>query len=462
MRAFEILSEAKLIPSELFVAKHLDWRPQAFLQKLKDRTPFVQKIGGEEFIPAPGEYERLKSEVESAVKARLENPRAPVPSFVIKTDKGDIPLSNFEKADLQTAKGQATTQVNVQPLGINIAADKVDKDVSAEEEIKKALENNKAIKGGDLYNVIANNEVLRKAGTLGKLIIDSANDINNGKIPNLKQHDEKTQKVVAIDAGEYLGIMQLVHNTANFPKKDAFLKFLETNSLENMLVIFPGSQNSQIQDSYGVQNTTTGHSIMISSKGGIGKTAAGAAPSLSGLKIPDSMLKKRKPGNGIDFIARMQELSVKQQPFAGLNFLNEFYPAAIPDLYKNLLPFTHEDMTSILENMEGTNTKLDKKYSKVLNSRNIKARATQGGILFYCVAKDLVEAINKSQPIPDFRQTILELLDMNFVQIFSRVVSGNLTADVLWPGKVDGSVLLWTKAEAAAPSKAGLSFKVVD
>jgi hypothetical protein len=64
--------------------------------------------------------------------------------------------------------------------------------------------------------------------------------------------------------------------------------------------------------------------------------------------------------------------------------------------------------------------------------------------------------------MPDLRQTILEILDMNFVQIFSRVVGGKLTADVLWPGKVDGNVLLWTKAEAASPSSAGLSFKVID
>ena len=80
----------------------------------------------------------------------------------------------------------------------------------------------------------------------------------------------------------------------------------------------------------------------------------------------------------------------------------------------------------------------------------------------YATAKDLVETINTNQPIPDFRQTVLNVLDMNFVQIFSRVVGGKLKAAVLWPGKIDGNVLLWTKAEAAAPSSAGFSFKVID
>ena len=105
---------------------------------------------------------------------------------------------------------------------------------------------------------------------------------------------------------------------------------------------------------------------------------------------------------------------------------------------------------------------MPEKYSEILKSRKITARATQGGILFYSAAKDLVDIVNKNQPIPDFRQTILEILDMNFVQIFSRIVSNQLKADVLWPGKVDGKVSLWTKAEAAAPTSAGLSFKVTD
>jgi hypothetical protein len=461
MRAFEILNEAKLQPGELFVPKHLDWRPAAFLQKLKDRTPFVQTIGGEEFIPEPGEYKRLKLEVEMAVQARLKNSGAPVPSLTIKTDKGDIPVSKFEKADLQTAKGQATTQVNIQPIGIGISADKVDKNVSAEEEIKSAIKNNKAIIGANLHKIITDNQILDQAGELGAAVKESVKEILSGNVPTVGTYDKKIQKTLAIDAGEYLGILQMVHDTANFPKKQAFLQFLETTDLNSMMVIFPGSQNSQLQDSYGVQNIKTGHTIMISSKGGVGRTAAGAAPAISGLKIPNSMTAKVKPGSSIQFLQLIQEKIVVEQPFAGLNFLHKHYPAAVPALYKNILPFTGEDMQIINNNLKGIG-KLPAKYNKILKSRNITARARAGGILFYCAAKDLVETINTNQPMPDLRQTILEILDMNFVQIFSRVVGGKLTADVLWPGKVDGNVLLWTKAEAASPSSAGLSFKVID
>jgi hypothetical protein len=63
----------------------------------------------------------------------------------------------------------------------------------------------------------------------------------------------------------------------------------------------------------------------------------------------------------------------------------------------------------------------------------------------------------KSKP-----KLILKILDMNFVQIFSRVIGGTLRAKVLWPGNIDGNVYLWTKAEAASPSSAGFSFKVTD
>lgn len=461
MRAFELLTEEKLQPGQLFVPKHLDWRPAAFLQKLKDRTPFVQTIGGEEFIPEPGEYKRLKAEVEMAVQARLKNANAPVPSFVIRTNKGEIPLSKFEKADLQTSKGQATTTVNVQPIGIGIASDKVDKNVSAEEEIKSAIKNNKAIVGSNLHKIITDNQILDQAGELGAAVKESVKEILSGNMPTVGTYDKKIQKTLAIDAGEYLGILQMVHDTANFPKKQAFLQFLETADLNSMMVIFPGSQNSQLQDSYGVQNNKTGHTIMISSKGGVGSTAAGAAPAISGLKIPNGMLTEVTPGSAISFLQLMQEKSTIEQPFAALNFLYKHYPESVPALYKNVVPFTSEDMALITNNIKGTG-KLPAKYNKIIKSRNITARARAGGILFYCAAKDLVKTFNANQPIPDFRQTVLEILDMNFVQIFSRVVSGKLTADVLWPGKVDGNVLLWTKAEAASPSSAGLSFKVID
>lgn len=469
MRAKEFIIEAALTPAALFEPKYLDWRPVNFLKKLQDRTPFVDKDGNQ-YIPNDGEYARLKPSVDKAIQDRIKNQKAPIPSLSINTDKGLVSLSKLEKADLQTIKGQVTQAVNVQPIGIGIAADPINKPgtkakdklvLTPDQEIKKALDTNKSIVAKDLFYTIYNNTVLDTAGALGQAIKKAAYEISNGVIPSLKEYDEKTQKVIAIDAGEYLGILEMVHNVADFPKKEQFLKFLNSADLNGLTLIFPGEQNSQLSDSYGVQNASTGQTIFISSKGGIGSTAVGAAPAISGLTIPERMLKKVKPGSAVDFINMIQNSKVANQPFAAMNFLNHYYPNAVPKLYKNILPFTYDDFDAISNSMT-TGARLPAKFNKILQTRNIKARATPGGILAYCVIKDFVDAMNEVNPIKDFRTVILEILDENFVQIFTRVVGGKLTAKVLWPGKIDGNVFLHTKAEAANPSSAGLSFKVTD
>ena len=476
MRAKEFIIEGGLTPGEIF-GKHLEWRPDALIAKLQAKTSFVDKLDlnvANQYVPADGEYERLAPLITAAKDALTDNDTAPKPSLtlnyksIIRPDgtvdktSGSIAFSKLEKYDLQTAKGQATSKVNVQPIGIGIAAPKVDKGVSVADEIKNALDNNSSIAGKDIHRTIMNNSVLDQAGELGKAIKQASKEIHQQQNPVVNQYDKKTQNVIAIDAGEYLGIQQMIDGSADWKGKyEAFLKFLGAGDLNSMKVIFPGSQNSQLQDSYGVQNAATGHTIMISSKGGIGSTAAGAAPALSGLVLPENMTKKVKPGSGVDFIMLLQRMSTINQPFAGMNFLNTHYPDAVPELYKNLLPFTNEDIQSINANIKGRGD-LDPKFDAIIASRAIKSRARKGGILMYATAKDLVDTINANQPIPDFRQTVLNVLDMNFVQIFSRVVGGKLKADVLWPGKIDGNVLLWTKAEAAAPSSAGFSFKVID
>ena len=479
MRAREFLIEGTLTPAEIF-GKHLNWRPDALILKLKAGSPFVDSLNPEvanKYIPADGESTRLEPLITAAKQTRLANPNAVVPSLILNyksiirpdgstdNEPGSIAFSKLEKYDLQTAKGKATTDVNVQPIGIGIAAPKVDKKTSTSQEVKNALDSNSAIRGSDLYDVIANNQTLNGAGELGEAIKKAAFEISNFDLPNLSVYDEKIQKVIAIDAGEYLGILMMIYGLADWAgdKYEKFLEFLGANHLGDMLVIFPGSQNSQLSDSYGVQNQQTQHTIMISSKGGIGSTAVGAAPSLSGLKIPDEMKKKVKPGSAVDFIQLMQgeTMTTVNQPFYALNFLNTYYPKVIPDLYKPVLPFTPKDIAIINANIKGQGN-LDSKYTPIIQSRNIKSRATAGGILFYCAAKDLVDIFNTEQPLPDFRQTVLEILTENFVQIFTRVVNKKLTAKVLWPGKIDGNVFLWTKAEAASPSSAGLSFKVVD
>jgi hypothetical protein len=485
MRVIDIISEATLIPSELFKPKYLGWRPQALLTKLQNpNAVFREKLANGTYasvIAAPGELQRLTTEVNNALQQLEANPHgvAPPSLFLNTTDGRTVPFSKIEKDELQTAKGKASSEVNVQPIGIGIAANPINapgtkkKDrivLTPDQEVQKALDDNKGIVAGQLGDIIANNAILDQAGDLGAAIKQAAVEISQGLNPDLSKYDEKTQKLIAIDAGEYLGILALSSGTAKWAggKRSKFLNFLGTPDFSELTLIFPGEQNSSLSDSYGVQNSATGQTIFISSKGGKGSTASGAAPSLSGLTIPESLQKKKRTGNAVDFITLMQEVKVAEQPCAGLNFLNYYHKKAlVGTVYEGLSNinsghiFKQEDITAIMHSVK-TGAELDPKFDVIIQSRKFTSLSTPGGKLLYCAAKDLVDIVNTTQPMRDFRTIVLELLGENFVQIFSRIVGKKLVFDVLWPGKVDGNVGLWTKIEASNPSGAGLSFKITD
>jgi hypothetical protein len=66
--------------------------------------------GGAEVIPVKGEYERLKIKSIRWSDAKKKNPNTPAGNFTVITNKGEFKISDFEKADLQTSKGQVTTK----------------------------------------------------------------------------------------------------------------------------------------------------------------------------------------------------------------------------------------------------------------------------------------------------------------------------------------------------------------
>jgi hypothetical protein len=485
MRVIDIISEATLQPNELFKPKYLGWRPQALLAKLANpQAVFREKLKDGTYVnvlAAPGEQARLTTEVNNVLQQLEANPHGikPPSLFLNTADGRTVPFSNIEKDELQTPKGKASSDVNVQPIGIGLAANPINatgtkkKDrivLTPTEEVKKALDDNKGVVAGQLGEIISSNETLDKAGVLGAAIKQAAQEISQGLDPDLSQYDEKTQKRIAIDAGEYLGILALASGTAKWTggKEAKFLNFLGASDFSGLTVIFPGEQNASLSDSYGVQNANTGQTIFISSKGGIGKSASGAAPSLTGLTIPDSLKKTQSTGNAVDFITLMQESKVVDQPTAGLNFLNYYHKKALKGTVWEGLSningghiFTQEDVTAIADSVK-TGNNLDPKFDAIIQSRKFTSLSTPGGKLLYCAAKDLVDIVNSTQPMKDFRTIILELLGENFVQIFTRVIGHRLTFHILWPGKVDGNVGLWTKIEASNPSGAGLSFKITD
>ena len=63
--------------------------------------------------------------------------------------------------------------------------------------------------------------------------------------------------------------------------------------------------------------------------------------------------------------------------------------------------------------------------------------------------------------IPEFRDTILQVLSMNFVQQYTDYnANGELTFATQWPAQLEGVVTLENKSSALEPSSAGFSFKL--
>ena len=60
----------------------------------------------------------------------------------------------------------------------------------------------------------------------GKIVIELARQIKDGKIPNISDTPEVYIKAIQQFAGEYLGVMALLNGTAKFPNEKEFFKHL--------------------------------------------------------------------------------------------------------------------------------------------------------------------------------------------------------------------------------------------
>ena len=133
----------------------------------------------------------------------------------------------------------------------------------------------------------------------------------------------------------------------------------------------------------------------------------------------DKRKSKIRKGNGLDFINHIIQVSpTSAQGFAGINWIANNYPEAVPEKYRKLVPFYSEDIRAVLNNIRTKNAEpMPKKFLPLIQAPSIQAsKGTDGGKLVYVVTKDLVDAINTGI-IKNFRTTVLELLDENFVQI---------------------------------------------
>lgn len=425
-----------LTPAEI---KKRPGRFEKFIKHIQDGKPFYTK-DGQEIVLDPKEADRfLALDAEGKFKGSLGG---------LSTDGNTYPLGAFMKtAEFggQSVKpGEDTSQSKeaalVKPSQIGIT----DQQISAD----------------GLADVITGNQVLAST-PYGQAIIKIAQDIVNGEpavIPADMVKNTALKKAIVDYAGEYLGVLAIVYDQTNFPNKKDFLKWLG-GSLNQLVLNFPSETNTPLADSFAeIINPETGHQINISSKG----TGGGAPPSISGLKVPDELRSKKAYQTAIDFIDICQDKSLPKpttvsQVFEAMNLFYERMPDKIPEEFKEFLPWPR-DITAQVQDSLKNKTPMPE-YAPLF--ADLKSAGSDGGKLTYVTKAAVMDIVNGGD-LPEFQSAVLEILDYNFIQQYTKVEgrTGVLKFDTQWPAKLNGVITLETKSGGTDPTKGGFSFKL--
>lgn len=430
-----IVDEATLEPSQII--KYPE-RFDAFIAHIQDGRPFYT-TAGEEVVLDPSEANRfLDLRKKNLFKGALVG---------VDRNGREHRLSSFEKtAEFGGASvkpgddtGSSKEGALVKPTQIGIT--------------------DRPILAGDLGSEIVSNPVLNST-PYGQTVAQMAQSIANGQaavVPPELAKQESIKKAIVDYAGEYLGVLALVNNQSNFPNKKDFLKWLG-GDLSGLTLNFPSKSNTQIADSFAsITNPTTQHQINISSKG----TGGGAPPSLSGLVIPPSVREKKQYQTAVDFIELCQNKNLPKpttisQVFQAMNLLEERVPNAVPKEFKKFLPWKQEIVAQVTDSLK--NGTPMPKYQRLF--ANLQSKGNDGGKLTYVVKDAVMEAVNGGA-VPEFQAAILETLDYNFIQQYTKMGrGGQLQFDTQWPAKLNGIVSLESKSGGTDPTKGGFSFKL--
>ena len=446
LNLLDTLNEAAVGMSAGEITKY-ETRIEKFLNKITLGEPFTT-IDNQEVVIDPAEAKRFltlykQNLFKGSLKARIAN------------SNDEIALSKLAK----TAEfGGAAVAVGQDP------------DTAGKEALlvkpKTIQITDFDIPAGNLHKVIASNQILNSTD-YGKVVVELANNIVGGRavrLPDAYQDKsmEKVRKAIVDYAGEYLGVLALVSGRTRFNNQDQFLEWLG-GSLSQLTINFPGKSNTNIADSYAtIKNKNTDHSLNISSKG----TGGGAAPAISGLKISDNIKKNRKLANAVKFIeickakADARGASTLIQAFEAMNFVYGINPGSISKKFHKFLPWQSSAVAVIVDAV-ASDQALPTKYQTAFADIKARGDATDGGKLVYAIKKDVAEAINDRNAIPEFKKTILQVLEMNFIQQYTDYTKGGeLVFETQWPAKLDGDISVVNKSSAVAPTSGGFSFKL--
>jgi hypothetical protein len=429
-------------------------RFQSFVSMIQDQTPFYT-TDKEPVIVDTAEADRM---LELFDTGQFKG------SIILNTDKGPLSLNKLLKT--KELGGQASTGEEGEEISKEAALLKpsqigiTDRDIPASQ----------------LGEEIINNSVLQST-EYGQAVISMANAIMNGQPAVMPEKLRKTKIGDSINdyAGEYLGVLALVYGRSRFPRKKGFTDWLGADVTE-LTLFFPAESNTQLADSFAsISNDKTNHKVNISSKGGGG----GAAPSISGLKIPEDVRNNPEYEAAVAFIDLADSGDSKKGippkyplpaprtvsiVFQAMNLIHEYVPEAIPEEFAEFLPWKQDIVAQCADSIKAY--KLGKpiempKY-KSITSKVRSDKASDGGKLVYAVKNAVLRAVNENNAIPGFQDVVLNILDMNFVQQYAdyNKKTGIMTFATQWPAKLEGFITLETKSGATDPTKGGFSFKL--
>jgi len=450
MSKTEMLSEVNLSVEALTKEEK---RFNRFIEMIRNGEPVTLAKDNSEVTIAPEEADRfLDMRANGAFRGTIKIQLA---------DGGEIKLSDI----LKTADfgGQASTGKEGEETGKEAALLKP----------KQIGITNRDIPASDLGSVIINNEVLQSTD-YGQAVIEMAKTIMNGGTPVIPPFPEKLTKSIVDYGGEYLGVLALIMGTSRFPRRKGFEEWLgaETSAL---VVNFPDQSNLPLADSVAVplvKNDKTKHAVYISSKG----TGGGAAPAISSLRVPEDVRNNPDYEAAVSFIDLCNNDAYKRgqgttaSAFAGMNLLHEYAPDSIPSKFNQFLPWDIDEITNKVTDSRMAFKKFPDKtelhampeYEDLWSETKFTKPASDGGKLIYAVKSAVVDAINKKDAIPNFKDTVLMILDMNFVQQYADFVpkSRELKFATQWPAKLEGKVKIESKSSAKDPVAGGFSFKL--
>lgn len=419
-------------------------RPELFLYKVQNSSPFILDAGGEVVID-PRETGRVRAWVgtgpSGTIKLRTMDGNEIINTQLKKT-------LEFGSKESQTIKLKGSDIFDTQPVDLQDYGNSIE-----------SLLNAGGFPASEMYSKIADNPKVKSLGRVGEAIVAMAAQVNNGQVPEFpKGLTKEEEKAIELYASEYLGVLGLISGATKFPDRAGFNQFMGRD-FDDVIMFFPKSVSNPLADSFSVVNDETGHAIKISSKAG----SKGAPPALNSIKLSDEVRKKYPDIAKFYDFATDSRLTAFRQPFAIMNWLSENYPDAVPAEYAPLMPFTAETVAA-LEQSFRKKTPVSRNIMRVFNRRlNPKVRdgdSTDGGKAWYAVITDIMTAINNDNALPDFQKAVIQSLGENFIQLYTKPKGKKLETTAFWPAKIKGQAVLKSKGSSKDPVGNKISVEV--